>query len=176
MECAHAAILSSGCAVNGMLRDYFAEHIPEERGHDEWVLNDCAKLGISREAVLGRMPSSNIAAVVGAQYYWIHHYSPLALVGYIFVIEGYPPTPDEVQQYILATGIQADAFSTLRRHAELDAAHARDLDGLIDSLPLTNHDIGVIGISAFATVKCFADEMRRLTQLDCPAPGFVVPQ
>jgi len=44
------------------------------------------------------------SARVGAQYYWIHHFHPVALLGYIAVLEGRPPSPTLVEELIERTG------------------------------------------------------------------------
>ena len=36
------------------------------------------------------------AALVGAQYYWIRHVHPVALLGYVMLLEGYPPSAGTV--------------------------------------------------------------------------------
>jgi hypothetical protein len=53
----------------------------EERGHDEWILQDLEVLGISRQKVLARIPPPRIAAVAGAHYYWIAHHHPADILG-----------------------------------------------------------------------------------------------
>lgn len=74
------------------LATYLERHVDEERQHDDWLLEDLAELGVAREDVWGRIPSPNIAALVGSQYYWMRHYHPVALLGYIAVLEGRPPS------------------------------------------------------------------------------------
>ena len=40
---------------------------------------------------IARPPAPAVAALVGAQYYWVLHHHPVALLGYIGLLEGYPP-------------------------------------------------------------------------------------
>jgi len=87
-----ALALGSGDPVAAALADYLTHHIPEEKHHDDWLLDDLEELGFDRAATLQRIPSAAVAAVVGSQYYWVHHYHPVALLGYIAVLEGYPPS------------------------------------------------------------------------------------
>ena len=54
--------------VGAALAPYLDEHIPEERDHDEWLLEDLEVLGKDRSAILARPPSPTVAAAVGAQY------------------------------------------------------------------------------------------------------------
>lgn len=139
----------------GLVR-YFTKHIPEERHHDDWLLEDFEGLGVPREEVLARIPSPTIADLTGAQYYWIHHYHPVALLGYIAVIEGSPPTLENIERIREKTGLPAAAFRTYIKHAHLDPHHRDDLDRALDALPLTAHQAGIVGVSAIRTVHTLA--------------------
>lgn len=134
------------------LAEYLSAHIQEEMHHDEWVLEDLEVLGIDRAAVLNRIPSPTVASLVGSQYYWIFHHHPLAVVGYIAVLEGTPPDAAHIRSVSANTGVPLAAFSTMLKHARLDPFHRDDLDRLLDSLPLTSHHSALVGLSAFHTV------------------------
>jgi hypothetical protein len=138
--------------LSAQLAAYFRHHIPEERGHDEWVLEDLRVLGIDSADVLAKQPSAVIAELVGSQYYWIFHYHPVALLGYIAVIEGYPPSPEGVAELQTISGYPVAAFRTLAKHARLDLRHRADLNELLDELPLTPELEVVLGVSALRTV------------------------
>lgn len=137
------------------LAEYLDHHIDEERGHDDWLLEDLKVLGRPRDEVLARPPSASVAALVGAQYYWIDHYHPVALLGYIGLLEGYPPTIADVDALMARTGYQREAFRTLIRHAELDPLHRDDFDEALDRLPLTAEQSAVIGLSGLYSINAF---------------------
>jgi hypothetical protein len=139
-------------AAAAALAHYLEEHIEEERHHDEWLLDDLEVLGVERAAVIARPPAPAVAALVGAQYYWVLHYHPLAVLGYIAVLEGYPPSNQLIDELRASTGYDADAFRTLRIHGELDLGHGAELDEFLDSLALTREQSSVIGLSAIHTV------------------------
>ncbi len=84
-EAAQRAADDPVCAA---LAPYFDEHIEEERHHDDWLLDDLETLGRGRDDVLARPPTATIAGLVGAQYYWVIHYHPVAVLGYIALLEG----------------------------------------------------------------------------------------
>lgn len=148
--------LARGDRVAEIVGEYLASHIGEERDHDEWLLDDMAVLGTERAEILDRPPSSGVAALVGAQYYWVLHYHPVAVLGYIALLEGYPITGDEVALLQERTGFPAAAFRTLAKHAELDPQHGAELDELIDRLPLDPRRREVMGMSALASVRMMA--------------------
>jgi hypothetical protein len=93
-----------------------------------------------------------VATLVGAQYYWIAHFHPVAILGYIAVLEGTPPIEAEIRAIAERTSLPLDAFSTLVRHARLDPHHRDDLNQALDGLPLTPQHTALIGVSAFHTV------------------------
>jgi len=138
--------------AEGMLA-YLRQHIPEETGHDEWVLDDLETLGYKREEVLQRIPSPSAAALAGAQYYWIRHVHPVALLGFIAVLEGTPPDVEFFEQTADRIGVPRRAFSNLLLHGKLDPQHRDDLDHALDALPLTEDHHTLMGISAFQTVS-----------------------
>jgi hypothetical protein len=148
--------------VCARLAPYLEEHIEEERDHDEWLLDDLEVLGRAREATLRRVPSATVAGLVGAQYYWIFHYHPVVLLGYISLLEGYPPSTELVERLVDATGYPSEAFRTMLAHAELDPHHRDELNELIDSLPLTHEQSAALGLNAISTVATFTRAIDEL--------------
>jgi hypothetical protein len=139
--------------VAAALAPYLEHHIAEELHHDEWLLGDLETLGRPRADVLARTPSPTVAALVGSQYYWILHYHPVALLGYIAVLEGYPPSPAMIDDLLERTGYPREAFRTMAAHAELDPGHGEELDRFVDGLPLTPEQSAAIGLSAMSTTR-----------------------
>jgi hypothetical protein len=144
------------------LHQYFEQHIAEEVDHEEWLLQDLEVLGISREAVLAQPGAPAIAALVGAQYYWIHHGHPVALLGFFAVLEGHPPTIEHLEDVRRRTGLPREAFRMLQHHAELDVVHGDELFSLIDRLPLERSHVEVLGISALHTIGALGDLFQSL--------------
>jgi len=146
------------------LAHYLEEHVDEELGHDETLLGDLELLGIDRTTVLGRMPPPTVAGLVGSQYYWIHHYHPVAFLGYVALMEGYPPTPELIDELVERSGHPRAAFRTYVEHAELDPGHRDHLDRTIDSLPLdASHEVA-LGISAIATAALAAKSLEEILE------------
>jgi pyrroloquinoline quinone (PQQ) biosynthesis protein C len=148
--------------VAGLLADYLEHHIPEERGHDDWLLVDLESVGVARDQVLSHVPSPTIAALVGTQYYWVQHVHPVGLLGYIAMFEGYPPERQDIDQMQAATGYGPEAFRSLLLHADLDTQHGDDLDDLLDSLALTEQQRTLLGLSAISSVQLMAQAWQEL--------------
>jgi hypothetical protein len=144
------------------LGTYLEHHIPEERGHDEWLLADLEHLGVPRDRVLHGIPSPVVAALVGAQYYWVQHVHPVGLLGYVALLEGYPPVRHDIERVRAATGFGEEAFRTLLLHADLDPHHRDELDELLDSLPMTDAQRTLVGVSALTSVQLYAQAQQEL--------------
>lgn len=134
------------------LAEYLREHVDEELGHDETLLDDLAVLGLERDDVLARLPSPAVAALVGSQYYWLLHHHPVTFLGFVGVMEGYPPPAELVELLIERTGFPREAFGTFAEHGELDPGHRDHLDRTLDALPLAPEHETAIGVSALATL------------------------
>jgi heme oxygenase-like protein len=144
------------------LAAYLELHVDEELGHDETLLDDLELLGLPRETVLERMPPPSVAELVGAQYYWILHHHPVAFLGYVGVMEGYPPTDDLIEELVRRTGFPRESFRTFAEHGELDPGHRDHLDRTLDELPLGERHEQVIGASAIATVALATQALEEL--------------
>lgn len=159
--------LAPGDPVAEPLEWYLERHVEEERGHDAWLLEDLAVAGGDPTEAIGRLPSAAVADLAGAQYYWIEHHHPVALLGYIRVLEGNAPAVRLADHLAARTGLPDAAFRTVREHAELDGGHLADLDDLLDALPLSSAQQTALAVSALRT----ADGVTRLFSHLATIPG-----
>jgi hypothetical protein len=162
METARDVAATLDDPVADLIVPYLDHHVPEELDHDEWLLGDLELLGHDRASLLRRPPTPTVAALVGAQYYWIHHYHPVALLGYIGVLEGYPPSPALIERLRRGTGYPPEAFRTMVAHAELDPGHGAEFDALLDTLSLDREQAAVIALSAMHTVDLYTRAIEEL--------------
>lgn len=153
-----------GSSTHRLLAPYLDRHIDEELGHDEWLLADLAALGVAADALAHRPPGPAVARLVGPQYYWLLHHDPVCLLGYLVVMEGNAPAPTLAAALRQRTGLPAAAFRTLHHHAALDPSHTRDLDALIDRLPLTQAQAGALRLSALTTLLALTDLLNEVAE------------
>ncbi|HEX2572810.1 MAG TPA: iron-containing redox enzyme family protein [Polyangia bacterium] len=158
-RCAAARADDPVCAA---LVGYLDEHIEEERDHDLWVLEDLEVLGVPRSEALSRIPAPCVAALVGAQYYWIQHHHPVALLGYIASLEDRPASAAFLADLQARTGFPEAAFRTLRKHGQLDPGHREALDRFFDHLPLLRPHLTLIGLSLAHTASCLTECIENL--------------
>jgi Iron-containing redox enzyme len=164
MECAleqaHLRGFSDKVAIG--LASYLIQHIKEEAGHDKWLLEDLETIGFDSEDILKQIPSPQVATLVGAQYYWVHHHHPIALLGHITAIESYHPPTGFSKRLHELTGYPKEAFRTISQHEILDVHHKYELYQMIDELPLEPEHEKMMGISALHTIQAQIDVLIKI--------------
>lgn len=140
------------------LAKYLRRHIPEKTGHHEWILDDGEAMGVERAAILARVPKESATQLVGVQYFWTEHYNPIALAGYIATMEGDPPSMEFIEDVARRNRLPLNFFSSFVYHAKIDLQHRRELDEVLDSLPLTQENLSLIGLSSVRTI-CMMTEI-----------------
>ncbi|MFQ3559887.1 iron-containing redox enzyme family protein [Streptomyces gramineus] len=145
------------------LRRYLAAHIPRERHHDTWLLRDMEAAGLHPGRELARPPSPEVARLVGAQYYWIDHFHPLCLLGYVAVLELNAPAVSLVPLLADRTGLPPAAFDTLRLHAEIDGGHSAAVLTALDESAAPPQVRAAVRLSALHTVQALADVLNALS-------------
>ena len=135
------------------LINYFRHHEAEESGHDEWILRDLESIGIARSWTEHSLPQPAVSALVGAQFYMIEFHHPVALLGYLSVIERSQPTPEAVNKLRAQTGYPDAAFSCMRHHAIADLEHIREVYDVIDSCLTTAEHLELVVASALQAAE-----------------------
>jgi Iron-containing redox enzyme len=153
---------SQGDPLGEPLARYYARHAREELHHDEWMLEDMVAFGMNRVRILARMPSPPIASLIGSQYYWIFHAHPAALLGYLAVLEGYPPSAAHLHAIQAEHRVPPETFRTLLKHAQLDSRHRDDLNEQLDQLPLSEEMSSLISMSAFHTMDAVGGALEAI--------------
>ena len=111
------------------LAEYLFRHAEEELGHDRWAASDLRDLGLSEEKIAAIQPSSACLRMIGLEYLYAHHWNPIGLFGWMFVLEslggrvagGLAARLDEVLK------LNGRALYFLKGHGEADAHHSEDL-------------------------------------------------
>jgi hypothetical protein len=151
--------LASGDEVASGLVRYLERHIPEEMHGDEpgaAALEDLVALGVDADELRARLPDAKVAALVGAQYYWILQHHPVAVLGFL-QLERFHPRRATVERLIETTGLPREGFDQLLLHADVDVEHAAELDRIVDDLPLEAHHEELIGLSALQTIGLLSE-------------------
>jgi hypothetical protein len=162
METARARahdLAGEGDAVAQGLEPYLERHILEETHSEEpggAVLADLEELGADTAELRAAPPPPKLAALIGAQYYWILHWHPVAVLGFL-ELERFHARQETVERLIELTGLPRAGFRQLLEHSELDAGHVEELDLLFDSLPVEPWHERLVGESALYTISQLTD-------------------
>ncbi|MCR2746892.1 iron-containing redox enzyme family protein [Limnobacter parvus] len=148
-----ASKLSESCAFRRTLVDYLDKHIEEEKGHDQWLMDDYEATGGRKEYLISKIPSCQVASMVGAQYYWIIHHHPVMIMGHIAALEINHPPAGFSKRLAKLTGFPSKAFSAIARHEVLDLKHKIEILDLIDQLNLETREEVAVGVSGLHTLQ-----------------------
>lgn len=135
------------------LIQYLEKHIEEERGHDQWLLEDYRVCGGNVDSLLASIPSGEVASMVGAQYYWIMHHHPVMVMGHVAALETNHPPAGFAKRLSELTGYPFSAFRAIARHEKLDLVHKQEILELIDRLELNQREETALGVSALHTLR-----------------------
>lgn len=113
------------------------KYLDEERGHEEWILEDIEALGGDPQSVRQSAPRFPCKIMVGHAYYLVDRVSPYGLLGMIHVLEGMAVAlaANAVQAIRKTIAATSDAgFKYLTTHGDLDVVHTKFFEELMDKL------------------------------------------
>lgn len=108
------------------IRYFLYEHIHEESGHEEWVLNDLEAVGVLRETALSTSPSIFVTALCGYNYWCADRRHPCSALGMMYSLEVIAsvyggPFSSAISESLLLQDRRGISF--ISSHAEMDAEH-----------------------------------------------------
>jgi hypothetical protein len=150
---------------------YLENHIAEESGHEQWVLDDLERLGLPRSFVVSLLPSRENLALIGTQYYIIQNLHPLGYFGYIYALECNPPSLASIADLSRRLLVPLECLTALAGHAEADPGHIQDLNAILDSPELETRVREVIQLNLLATVERLSDLVLSTAVGPLPSAG-----
>ncbi|HFQ4972605.1 TPA: TenA family transcriptional regulator [Vibrio vulnificus] len=149
------------------VREALAEYIDEEKGHQEWILNDIRACGGDAIAVKNNLGEGKagraIELMVAYLYHHIDRHNPLALFGMVWVLEGTSVgIGGQMAQQIQRTlQLPSEAMSYLTSHSVLDQSHLQFFERLMNQITDPN-DQQVIIDSANMVFSLYGEMLRSL--------------
>ena len=119
------------------VRYFLYEHMQEEMGHEEWVLNDLAVVGVTAKQALAYEPSLLMLGFNGYNYWAADRKHPCSVLGMLYALEviasvyGGPMTA-AITDSLLLQGDRGISF--ISSHATLDAEHMADLRVILNTI------------------------------------------
>jgi pyrroloquinoline quinone (PQQ) biosynthesis protein C len=112
------------------IRHFLYEHMHEETGHENWVLNDLEAIGVAPEASRAHGPSVHTLALNGYNYWAADRRHPCSVLGMLYALEVIAsvyggPFASAIREALLLEGQQGVSF--IDSHATMDAQHMAEL-------------------------------------------------
>jgi pyrroloquinoline quinone (PQQ) biosynthesis protein C len=144
------------------LRAALAHYIEEERGHEQWILEDLAACGENPDAARTRPPSPATQGMVDYVYGYIRQRNPVGLLGMVHVLEGTSSAlaTRAAQALERSLALPATALTYLTSHGSLDQAHVKFFETLVNGLP--SRDQAAVVEVAQKVYHLYADLFRGL--------------
>ena len=133
--CATAASRMSD--ADAQVRYFLYEHMHEESGHEQWVLNDLEAIGVARDAIATYLPSPYALALNGYNYWAAERRHPCTALGMMYVLEVIAsvyggPFATVMKDVLLLQGEQGISF--ISSHASLVTVHMAQLRTILNTL------------------------------------------
>ena len=131
---------AAACRVSDQhrqVRYFLYDHMHEEKGHEEWVLNDLEVVGVSNQQVRSYKPTLTMLGLNGYNYWSAEHRHPCSVLGMIYALEvvasvyGGPMTTS-ISEALLLEGDNGITF--ISSHATMDAEHLAELRVVLDQI------------------------------------------
>jgi len=118
------------------LREAIVMYIQEEVGHQEWILNDLANLGVDKELVRHGMPSLPTELMVSYAYDTVTRNNPVSLFGMVYALEKTSSTiaTYAAGQIVTALDLTPAAMTYMVSHGSLDVEHMQHFERLMNRL------------------------------------------
>jgi heme oxygenase-like protein len=148
--CAAAACRMSD--KHRQVRYFLYEHMHEEKGHEEWVLNDLAVIGVTTGTALSYKPTFELLAMNGYNYWCADRRHPCSVLGMIYALEviasvyGGPMT-SAITDSLLLDGDQGITF--ISSHATMDAEHMAELRIILNQVEDEEAKVAIVESTAF---------------------------
>lgn len=117
------------------LRRFLYEHVHEERGHENMVLNDLRALGVTNSAHIPlQRPAPPVQALLAFNYHGIETEHPSCVLGMVYVLEILSSLYGDKVARALSRNMGlplSSGFTFLDSHASLDEDHMAELRQLL---------------------------------------------
>ncbi len=130
----------------GWMQRAIIDYIDEEKGHEQWILDDIAACGADAEAVRDGTPLPATEAMVAYAYHTIDRGDPAAFFGMVLVLEGTSITlATRAASAIQARlGLPDEAFRYLTSHGALDIEHMGFFERLMNRIEAPGRQRAII--------------------------------
>jgi len=121
------------------VRYFLYEHMHEESGHEQWVMNDleAVGVGVGQATLLAHQPSLHTLALTGYNYWAADRRDPCSVLGMMYTLEVIASVYGGTFAEAIRTSLllQGDAgVSFISSHATMDAEHMAELRQVLNTV------------------------------------------
>jgi pyrroloquinoline quinone (PQQ) biosynthesis protein C len=119
------------------VRLHLYANIDDEKGHEQWILDDLRALGVDSEEAVKRTPCEPAQAFVGFNYYSPEHVHPATVIGMLYALEVVSSVYGGRVAASIARSLDMSGpkgFTFLQSHASMDVDHMARLNQLINAI------------------------------------------
>jgi pyrroloquinoline quinone (PQQ) biosynthesis protein C len=119
------------------VRYFLYEHMHEESGHEQWVMNDLEAVGVNQTTLLAYQPSLHTLGALGYNYWAADRRDPCSVLGMMYTLEViasvYGGTfAEAIRSSLLLEGDRGVSF--ISSHATMDAEHMAELRQVLNTI------------------------------------------
>ncbi len=119
------------------VRYHLYEHMHEESGHEQWVMQDLEAVGVSAEVTRTHQPTPDTQALVGFNYWCADRRHPCAVLGMLYTLEVIAsvyggPFSSAIKESLLLEGERGVSF--ISSHATMDTDHMVSMRKILNTL------------------------------------------
>jgi pyrroloquinoline quinone (PQQ) biosynthesis protein C len=119
------------------LRYFLYEHMQEESGHENWVLNDLEAVGVTRADAMAHRASAHTLALNGYNHWSAAQRHPGSVLGMLYALEVIAsvyggPFSSAIRESLLLEGDAGVSF--ISSHATLDSQHMAELRQVLNRI------------------------------------------
>jgi pyrroloquinoline quinone (PQQ) biosynthesis protein C len=114
------------------------ERIEEEKGHEDWVLEDIKAMGGDLDAAINGYPSTPVQAMIAYNYYAAERRHPCSVIGMLYMLEVvssvYAGRVSDSIARAIGRDVEAGGFKFLSSHSTMDVDHLAKLNLLVKTV------------------------------------------
>jgi hypothetical protein len=134
------------------VRYFLYEHMKEEAGHEEWVLDDLLAMGVDRQFALAAPPTLRLLGLTGYNYWMADRRHPCGVLGMVYALEVIAsvyggPITSAIKESLLLESDRGISF--ISSHATLDAEHMADLRVVMNQIHDDQAKDAIVEATAF---------------------------
>lgn len=119
------------------IRHFLYDHMAEEKGHEDWVLQDLQAVGVEEATTRAHAPAMHTLALNGYNYWAAERRHPCSALGMLYAMEVIAsvyggPFADAIRESLLLEGQRGVSF--IDSHASMDARHMAELRQVLNRI------------------------------------------